>query len=163
MASKICNCRTSKFCVLDLERNKDVVFTEPKTSSNMASSAKAVAEVKAAVPAPKAAGLPQESCDVEALILSTLAKEGSTTSISNLHFIFCCEGVIEDSWDLACSNNIDHQVIIGNMKSLLADAYVNDIGKSVEIWLLTPEGQTVMAQGSPEYQVTLQLPCDEHA
>jgi phenylalanyl-tRNA synthetase alpha chain len=66
--------------------------------------------------------------------------------------------VIEDSWDLACSNNIDHQVIIGNMKSLLADAYVNDIGKSVEIWLLTPEGQTVMAQGSPEYQVYLAVP-----
>lgn len=144
MSSKICNCRTSKFTVLDFERNKDLVFTEPVSECK---------ESKVSDPETKTAVLSQESCDVEALILSTLARDGNFTLSYTSMRLNWFKGVIEDSWDLACRNGIDHQVIIGTMKSLLADAYVNDIVKSVEIWLLTGEGQDVMTMGSPEFQV----------
>jgi phenylalanyl-tRNA synthetase alpha chain len=66
--------------------------------------------------------------------------------------------VIEDSWDFALRIGIDHQVVIGTLKSLLADSYVVDIGKTVEIWLIAPEGQQVISEGSPEFQVYAAVP-----
>ena len=66
--SSICNCRTSKFSVLDLQENKDRVC--PQVAPTTPPSATLLAPLTN----PSAAG--QQLCDVELLILSALATEG---------------------------------------------------------------------------------------
>ena len=66
-------------------------------------------------------------------------------------------GTINDSWEFACCHGIDHQSVIGTMKSLLADAYVVESVKTVEIWQLSAEGKKVASEGSPEFQVLFSI------
>ena len=82
--------------------------------------------------------------DLEGLVLSTLA----------------ADGVIADTIEFANDNSIDHQELVGTVKSLLVDAYVHDEQISKTIWSLTAEGEQVVAKGSPEYQVYAAVPSD---
>ena len=82
--------------------------------------------------------------DLEGLVLSTLA----------------ADGVIADTIEFANDNSIDHQELVGTVKSLLVDAYVHDEQISKTIWSLTAEGERVVAKGSPEYQVYAAVPSD---
>jgi hypothetical protein len=75
--------------------------------------------------------------DLEQLILSHLQSNES----------------IEDTWVFAENNSIDHQSIIGVLKSLLVDGYVIDEPLSNTFWALTEEGCEIAAKGSPEFQV----------
>lgn len=75
--------------------------------------------------------------DLEALILSTLQSKGE----------------ISDSWSFAVDVGVDHQSLIGTLKSLLVDAYVVDEPLSSTFWVLTDEGSDIASNGSPEYQV----------
>lgn len=75
--------------------------------------------------------------DVENLILKTL-------SINN---------IIEDTWNFAQNHLIDHQIVIGVLKSLLVDKYVKDEVINTTLWILTEEGEGIINSGSPEYQV----------
>jgi len=74
---------------------------------------------------------------IEQLVLSVLSKDG----------------VIEDSWDFAAKVGVDHQAIVGAVKSLLVDAYVVDQPLSTSYWILTKEGTAVLENGSPEFVV----------
>ena len=78
-----------------------------------------------------------DSDNIEQLILSTLAKEN----------------VIQNSWDFSLSTGIDHQAIIGAVKSLLVDNYVIDEQLSTSYWELLEEGKSVLKNGSPEVVV----------
>jgi phenylalanyl-tRNA synthetase alpha chain len=60
---------------------------------------------------------------------------------------------IEDTWLFAQSINVDHQSIVGVLKSLLVDNYVLDEPLSTTFWTLTEEGNTFAENGTPEYQV----------
>jgi phenylalanyl-tRNA synthetase alpha chain len=75
--------------------------------------------------------------DIESLILSTLA---STNEIA-------------DTWQFAQQHSLDHQEIVGAIKSLLVDAYVADSPLSATIWSVSEEGVGVLQNGSPEIQV----------
>ena len=75
--------------------------------------------------------------NIEQLILSTLAKEN----------------VIENSWNFSITTGIEHQSIIGAVKSLLVDNYVIDEQLSTSYWELLEEGKTVLKNGSPEVVV----------
>jgi phenylalanyl-tRNA synthetase alpha chain len=80
--------------------------------------------------------------DYEQIVLNTLAKDG----------------VIADTWDLALSLGVDHQVLVGVIKSLLADAYVLEELLSTTYWMLTEEGARVAESGAPEVQVFNAVP-----
>ena len=83
--------------------------------------------------------------DIEALVLSTLAGGG---------------GCIEDTWDFSVQNGVDHQVLIGVLKSLHGDFYILDEPLTASFWTLTEEGEEIRRQGSPEFQVYNAVPAD---
>ncbi len=60
---------------------------------------------------------------------------------------------ITDTWEFAIEHQIDHQTLIGVIKSLLADKYVLEEPLSTSFWTLTQEGEDVANTGSPEIQV----------
>jgi predicted transcriptional regulator len=60
--------------------------------------------------------------------------------------------VINDTWDFAEELNIDHQIIIGALKSLSVDSYICDEPISTTYWTLTKEGEQVLNEGSPEFR-----------
>ena len=72
---------------------------------------------------------------LESLVLSTLQ-----------------QGDISDTFTFAESHNIDHQAVIGAVKSLLVDGYVAEEPLSSSYWTLTAEGEQIAKFGSPEYQ-----------
>ena len=76
--------------------------------------------------------------DLEGLVLGTLNSPN---------------GAIEDSFTFAETNAVDHQKLIGAVKSLEGDLYVTSEQLSLKYWELTEEGRGVAANGSPEYQV----------
>ena len=78
-----------------------------------------------------------ENQDIEQLLLTALSKEDT----------------IENSWDYALSIGIDHQALIGAVKSLLVDRYVADEQLSITYTELTEEGRNVVKNGSPEIVV----------
>ena len=81
---------------------------------------------------------------IESLILSTLSSHGS----------------IEDSFAFATLHNLDHQAVIGTLKSLTADQYCVEEPLSTTCWSLTEEGVEIMKRGSPEYQVFHAIPSE---
>jgi hypothetical protein len=56
-------------------------------------------------------------------------------------------GAIEDTWALAKELAVDHQVVVGALKSLLVEKYLKDEPLSLSYWNLTAEGESVKAQG----------------
>lgn len=82
--------------------------------------------------------------DLEQLILSTLASGND----------------IPDSWIFAENNKIDHQSLIGALKSLLVDAYAADEPITSAFWVLTDEGSDIAMKGSPEFQVYQAVPAE---
>ena len=68
-------------------------------------------------------------------------------------------GDIHDSYEFASVNSIDHQKLVGIVKSLEGDGYVASEGLTAKFWELSEEGMKVAQQGSPEFQVLkLRLP-----
>ena len=82
---------------------------------------------------------PKETLDIESLVLSTLAREDE----------------IRDTWEFAIQYNLDHQELVGTVKSLLTDAYVLDEALTKSYWCVTDEGQLIANTGSLEYKVYL--------
>ena len=60
---------------------------------------------------------------------------------------------IADSFEFATGRNLDHQKLVGSVKSLEGDAYVVSEPLTVKFWELTIEGTSVVQNGSPEFQV----------
>jgi predicted nucleotidyltransferase len=100
----------------------------------------AAAEVSPVAPAPAAAAV-----DLEQAVLSHMA----------------AHGLIHDTWIFAAALAVDHQVLIGVIKSLMVDKYVLDEPLTTSFWTLTEEGRAVSAQGSPEIQVFEAVPATE--
>jgi len=82
--------------------------------------------------------------DLEQLILNKLQEENE----------------ILDTWEYSKVLNIDHQQLIGVVKSLLVDRYVVDEPLSTTYWALTDEGKDVVLNGSPEIQVLRAIPLE---
>ena len=80
--------------------------------------------------------------DLEALILSELNSSE----------------VIEDSFVFASRHRVDHQALVGTLKSLLTDSYCIEEPLSTTFWTLTEEGKSVVSAGSPEFQVFKAVP-----
>ena len=78
-----------------------------------------------------------DSANIEQVILSALAEKGE----------------IENTWDFAISTGIEHQIIVGAVKSLLVDKYVAEQALSSSYWELTEEGKRVVSGGSQEFIV----------
>jgi phenylalanyl-tRNA synthetase alpha chain len=98
------------------------------------SSADAAAAATAAAPAPTAAEDREE-----AAILSHLSSgEGA---------------VIDDTYPWSQSLGIDHDRVVGAVKSLLADSYVEADDVASQFWVLEDEGRQVLEHGSPEARV----------
>ena len=84
--------------------------------------------------------------DIEQLVLSSLA--GSAN------------GEIEDTWAFAEANAVDHQALLGVIKSLDGDLYVSTAPLSMQLWALTGEGEQFLENGSPEFRVYNQVKSD---
>ena len=142
--NEIGTCRTSKFAVLEFTKNIKLLEATPQISSVKSTP---LVEKKPREKAPIAAAVPpvpnssSSSVDLESLLLQTLAKDN----------------VIEDTWEFASQHSLDHQVVIGQVKSLLADNYVREEAKSATLWTLSEEGESILSSGSPEYQVFIVL------
>ena len=54
---------------------------------------------------------------------------------------------IEDTYDYATELNIDHQVLVGTLKSLLTDRYITDEPLSTSYWIITEEAKKICASG----------------
>lgn len=65
--------------------------------------------------------------------------------------LLASNNLIEDTWNLALELQVDHQQIVGVLKSLLADNYVADEALVTKFWTLTEEGLEIATNGSPEY------------
>ena len=61
--------------------------------------------------------------------------------------------IIADTYALSVERGVDHQTLVGAIKSLLVDRYVTDEPVIVSFWELTAEGTATAASGSPELQV----------
>lgn len=81
--------------------------------------------------------------DLEQLILNTIEN-----------------GEIADTFVFAKENNVDHQEVVGVVKSLLVDAYVIDEPVTNSFWVVTDEGNEMAEKGSPEYQVFQAVPVE---
>ena len=67
---------------------------------------------------------------------------------------------IADTWDFSFELQIDHQVLVGAMKSLMVDNYVTSEPLSTTYWSLTDEGRQICLEGSPEYLVFNAIPSE---
>lgn len=98
--------------------------------------------VATSAPVNKPASAVLDGSELEQVILSHLASEGQ----------------IADTWPFAVSVGVDHQVLVGVIKSLLVDSYVVDEPLTTSFWTLTEEGKEVVQKGSPEIQVLRAIP-----
>ena len=62
-------------------------------------------------------------------------------------------GEISDSWAWAEASGMDHQAVVGAMKSLEAEGYLTSESTVTEFWKLTPEAAGYVDRGSPEAQL----------
>ena len=59
------------------------------------------------------------------------------------------QGEIENSYDFAASLNVDHQAVVGVIKSLETDLLIKTEQLSQQFWTLTEEALSVLEKGSP--------------
>ena len=60
--------------------------------------------------------------------------------------------VIDDTWNYAAEIQVDHQMLVGVLKSLLTDDYIRDEQLSTTYWTLTEEGIQISRDGSAEFR-----------
>jgi phenylalanyl-tRNA synthetase alpha chain len=63
------------------------------------------------------------------------------------------EAVIEDTFPWAAENQLEHTAVVGAIKSLLADDYVQATNLSASFYVLTDEGQSILDNGAHEILV----------
>jgi phenylalanyl-tRNA synthetase alpha chain len=83
--------------------------------------------------------------DLESIILHTIASSGE----------------VADSGKLAADQGVDHNVLVGVIKSLSADELISESTTPNSKWDLTEEGKAILATGaSPEFQLFNAIPAD---
>lgn len=60
---------------------------------------------------------------------------------------------IDDSFPWSAANELDHKKVVGAIKSLIADDYIQCEDLSTSFFELTDQGTAVVETGSPEYAV----------
>lgn len=70
------------------------------------------------------------------------------------------QGGIPDSFAHAESLGVDHQALVGQLKSLSADGLVELTPLSTNLLALTEEGEGVVRDGSPEWRLFEAVPAD---
>lgn len=136
MATPVGLSKTTKFAALALSSQIAPAPVPAKVNP------KPVANVPA-TPSP-AEPLSSGPVDIESLILHALDTSANQS--------------IADTWLFAESHHIDHQAVVGAVKSLLVDRYVVDEALTTTFWTLTEEGQEILSKGSPEFQVYSLVP-----
>ena len=139
--------KTSKFAVLGGkgEEKVEVIGKLKSQSKDQGKNQKVVSSQHVKSAEPESATLESsKELDLEDLILKTLGLESK----------------IEDTWMFSQERGIDHQSLIGTVKSLLVDRYVCDEQFSVTFWALTNEGMDVKSNGSAEVQVFNAIPAE---
>jgi len=68
---------------------------------------------------------------------------------------------ISDTWEFSVTHGLDHQVLIGVIKSLHGDGYVLDEPLTATFWTLSEEGDQTRIKGSPEFQVFNAVPAGD--
>jgi phenylalanyl-tRNA synthetase alpha chain len=132
--------KTKKFAALSLQSQSNQEI-EPTSKS------KAVKQVTTPVTQSTTSAAADESTnkpDIESLVLSYVSANGE----------------IVDTYDFAVLNQLDHQEVIGAVRSLMVDQYLVDEPLSVTLWSPTDEGKEVISKGSPEIQVLQAIPAD---
>eukprot|EP00758_Cryptobia_borreli_P005281 Tbor_TRINITY_DN4815_c0_g1::TRINITY_DN4815_c0_g1_i1::g.1376::m.1376/K01889/FARSA, pheS; phenylalanyl-tRNA synthetase alpha chain len=74
--------------------------------------------------------------DIEGAILKIIGEKGTVNSLV-----------------LSEDINVTHQSVVGAMKSLQGDMYVDATQKEIPSWKLTPAGEEIVEIGSPEYRI----------
>lgn len=75
--------------------------------------------------------------------------EASETAILT-HLASSPDAVIEDTFPWSESANLDHASVVGAIKSLLVEGYVQAENLSTSFYALTDEGQSILENGSQE-------------
>ncbi|KAF0700356.1 Aste57867_9106 [Aphanomyces stellatus] len=70
---------------------------------------------------------------------------------------------VDDTYTYALHQNVDHELVVGVVKSLLVDAFVTSSDLSTSFWVLNEEAEGFVAYGSPEVQLFNALPASEGA
>lgn len=63
------------------------------------------------------------------------------------------DAAIDDTFPWAAENKLEHTAVVGAIKSLLADEYVQASNLSASFYTLTEEGQSILDNGSQEILV----------
>lgn len=66
------------------------------------------------------------------------------------HLASSPDAVIEDTYPWSEGNSLDHLVVIGAIKSLLADDYISTEDLSTSFYVLEKEAEEILANGSQE-------------
>ncbi|RHY19151.1 hypothetical protein DYB32_010281 [Aphanomyces invadans] len=70
---------------------------------------------------------------------------------------------VDDTFAYASNQNLDHELVVGVVKSLLVDAFVTASDLSTSFWVLSDEAESFLAHGSPEVQLFHAIPASEGA
>jgi phenylalanyl-tRNA synthetase alpha chain len=73
------------------------------------------------------------------------------------HLAVSDDASIKDTFYWAEEQGIDHNVVVGAVKSLLVDAYVSSEDLSSSFFVLTKEGEGIVSDGSQEIRVLVAL------
>jgi len=67
---------------------------------------------------------------------------------------------LEDTYVWSKLIDVDHNMVVGTMNSLIGDGYLLSTAKSEEFWVLTEEAEGYVTNGSPELQLFRAIPVD---
>ncbi|RHY11741.1 hypothetical protein DYB25_007826 [Aphanomyces astaci] len=70
---------------------------------------------------------------------------------------------VDDTFTYASKQNVDHELVVGVVKSLLVDAFVTAADLSTSFWVLSEEAESFLAHGSPEVQLFHAIPATDGA
>ncbi|RQM27312.1 hypothetical protein B5M09_002794 [Aphanomyces astaci] len=70
---------------------------------------------------------------------------------------------VDDTFTYASKQNVNHELVVGVVKSLLVDAFVTAADLSTSFWVLSEEAESFLAHGSPEVQLFHAIPATDGA
>jgi phenylalanyl-tRNA synthetase alpha chain len=69
------------------------------------------------------------------------------------HLSASADAVIDDTFPWSETEKLDHKAVVGAIKSLLVDGYIQVDNLSTSFYSMTKEGEAILANGSQEYSV----------
>ena len=94
---------------------------------------------------------PADPCSLSFTFLKIAEARSKRLSVMDLEQLLLDKvaegGEIKDTWDLALELGLEHQVVVGALKSLLVESYLQDEPLSQSFWTLTAEGKAIVENG----------------